>query len=85
MKQQKNPTYNSLYQRVYGYKTKHSMGYTSKEMQEVINSYPELDKVKFEDAMMGNTGAVIDGEFLTYHVDVLNGLLAGLGQSYTWD
>lgn len=81
----KTPTYTEMYDFVYNYPTKHKLGFTGDELREVLAKYPDMDKSRVEDSLYGNTGAIIDGDFLTYHIDLLNSLVAGHGGVYMWD
>lgn len=81
----KTPTYQELYDFVYNYKTKHSMGFTLHEMQEALSKHPDVNKSKVDEALYGNTCAMIDGDIIHYHCDLLNALVAGYGGVYMWD
>ena len=59
---------------VYDYPTKHVQGFLGKEIMEILEKY-EIDNEKFFDALGVNTVMSIGGEFITYHCDVLKGLL----------
>ena len=51
-------------------KTKSKYGYTHEEIEELLNQHPEVNKDMFFEALMGNTGIVDDGKFITYFSDV---------------
>ena len=55
---------------VNSYCTKYEQGFTPSEIMELLKEFPDINMDKFNDAMMGNTGIIIDGDFITYHCDV---------------
>jgi hypothetical protein len=59
----------NITERVNTYPTKHEIGFTQSEINELLKEYP-IDMDRFNDAMMGHTGSIIDGEFIVYHCDV---------------
>lgn len=69
--------------------TKNSQGFTYSEIQLLLESYPSINHEKFNEALMGITGLLIDGEFITYHGDVLLALRCGLENRsptlFEWD
>ena len=75
----KMPTYKELEDRVYNYPTKHPMGFTAEEIAGLYEDYPDLDKKKAYEKFFGDTKALIDGESVTYHTDVLMSLVVGFG------
>lgn len=69
--------------------TKNSQGFTQSEIELFLKNYPSINLEKFNKALMGITGLLIDGEFVTYHGDVLLALRCGLENrsptSFEWD
>ena len=69
--------------------TKHTEGYTSTEIEELLKQYPQIDMEKFNLALMGVTGIIRDGDFITYHDDVEKALRSGLEgrnlRTFDWD
>ena len=59
---------------VYDYPTKHVQGFLGTEIMTILEKY-EIDNDKFFDALGVNTCMMIDGQFITYHNDILKGLL----------
>jgi hypothetical protein len=55
--------------RVNTYPTKHEIGFTQSEIEDLLKEYP-IDMDRFNDSMMGHTCAVIDNEIIMYHCDV---------------
>ena len=51
-------------------KTKSKYGYTHEEIEELLKLNPEVNKDMFFKALMGVTGIVDNGEFVTYFSDV---------------
>lgn len=68
----------SIRDEVYNFKTKHKEGFTSDELEELISRYPDINMDKYNDAMMGNTYMIKDGESVTYHCDVLTAIRCGV-------
>ena len=75
--------YKELESKVYNYPTKYPEGFTSDEMEKLLEDYPNVEMSKFNDAMMGNTCMMKcedDGkmQIVNYHCDVLKALICGL-------
>jgi hypothetical protein len=76
---------NKLEQVVYGYRTKHERGFTTKEMNKLCREL-KVNEDSFHEALGVNTVMMIEGETITYHVDVLNALTKILTGDYIfWD
>jgi hypothetical protein len=69
--------YNELEDFVYNYPTKHKQGFTGKEVLQFIEEL-KLDKDTFFDKLGVNTCMLVDGDVITYHRDILKGLLCVL-------
>lgn len=63
---------------VYDYPTKYEKGFIAQETKELISNFPNINMDKFFDAMVGNTGLIEEGNFITYHCDIYHGILCGL-------
>ena len=78
-----------LEKKVLEFPTKNVEGFTYSEIQLLLKNYPSINHEKFNEALMGITGLLIDGEFITYHGDVLLALRCGLENrsptSFEWD
>jgi hypothetical protein len=59
----------NITERVNNYPTKHKIGFRQSEIDELLKEYT-IDMDRFNDAMMGHTGSIIDNEFIMYHCDV---------------
>ena len=77
---------------VESFDTKYKEGFTSSEVEEVINYYKlnhDFNEEKYYKAMYGNTWMVIDGETITYHGDLILGLNCALKnrnvKPHEWD
>ena len=72
---------------VNGFKTKHKRGFTKNEIRELLKDYPNINMDKFNSALMGCTGMLIDGEFITYHCDIITALRCGIENRdmYFWE
>jgi len=81
--------YKEIYDKVYNYKTKYPQGFIASEEAELLKDYPDIDMEKYNDAMMGNTCMVIDGQTIIYHCDIEKALLCGIEKRglyfYEWD
>jgi len=55
---------------IFSYPTKHKEGFTDSEMLKLIYDL-HLGKARFFSKLGINTAIVIDGDWLTYHTDVL--------------
>jgi hypothetical protein len=58
---------------VYEYPTKNKEGFVGSEINTILEKY-SIDKEKFYEALGVNTCAMIGGEIVTYHCDILKGL-----------
>lgn len=72
------------------YKTEHPWGFNTSELKDVISNFPDVDMEIFNEEMMGNTGVInTDGDFVTYHCDVIRALFCGMrhrkSNSVEWD
>lgn len=72
----------SLKKFVFDYKTKYEQGFTTEELknivQDIIKKVPAFNVEKMEEAFYGNTCMFIEGNVITYHVDVINALKCGI-------
>lgn len=76
-------------EKVYGFKTKHKEGFTLTDIEELLQDYPNMNRDRFDDALMGDTCLVIDDEIVRYHHDVELALRCGVEnrkpRSWEWD
>jgi len=63
---------------IYEFKTRYEQGFTNEEVKELLKSYPNINMDKFNDALMGNTCQVIDGNIIMYHCDISAALKCGI-------
>jgi len=61
-----------------GFDTKHELGFTQAEFKEIISNLPKINMKKVNDAMFGNTCAMIDEEIIYYHCDVRSAIYCGV-------
>jgi hypothetical protein len=59
---------------VYDYPTKYVQGFMGSEIITILEKY-DIDNEKFFTALGVNTVMNIEGNFITYHCDILKGLL----------
>ena len=64
--------------KVYNYPTKHKEGFVQAEVDSLLNEYQNIDREKFNCALMGNTVMVIDNDIIQYHCDIEKALLFGI-------
>lgn len=71
------------------FKTKHEMGFTSEEIDLLLEDYPSVSKDKFDETLGTITCTMIDKEVIIYHHDVELALRCCLEnrkmKSYEWD
>jgi len=60
------------------FETKNKEGFTESEIEGLLKNYPGINMDKFNDAIFGNTFAVIDDEMIIYHCDVISALYCGV-------
>ena len=79
----------TINQIVYSFDTKHKQGFTTTELEQILTKFPKLDRRKFNDAMNGSTGIILDGDFILYHNDIIKAInvsLYGISlRIYEWD
>lgn len=63
---------------VYEYPTKHKFGFMPDELKDIVSKFPKINMDKYNDAMMGNTCAMVDEKLVIYHCDVLKALICGI-------
>ena len=68
-----NLTTKNLQDFINNYPTKHPQGFIGSEIMDILEKY-KINKEKFFDALGINTCTVVDGDYITYHCDVLKGL-----------
>ena len=76
--------YKELEDKVYNFPTKYPEGFTQKEIEKLLEDYPNVEMSRFNDAMMGNTCRLrtdpdTEEKFIiNYFCDVLTALKCGL-------
>lgn len=75
--------YKELEDKVYNFPTKYPEGFTQKEIEKLLEDYPNVEMSKFNDAMCGNTCMTKSEEdnklvIVNYHCDVYKALVCGL-------
>jgi hypothetical protein len=68
----------TITERVNTYLTKHKEGFISSELDELLKEYPNIDIGKFNEAMMGNTCMVKEGQVIMYHCDIELAIRCGI-------
>ena len=62
---------------VYDYPTKHRAGFLPEELKDIVSKFPKINMEKYNNAMFGNTCAMIEGKLVIYPCDVLAALRCG--------
>lgn len=70
-------TYKELEDKVYNYPTKHEEGFMREEMQALVNEM-NLNLASFYEKLGVNTGLMKGKDSITYHTDVLKGIVCVL-------
>lgn len=66
-----NMTNNEIDKLVDEFKTRYEYGFTGSEIYNLLlHTNAVIDMGKFMNSMRGNTGILIDGDFITYYCDV---------------
>lgn len=67
-----------IFDLVYNYPTKHQVGFTNSEIEDILKKFPNINREYYEKAMYGITCSMIDDEMVIFHCDVENALICGL-------
>ena len=82
-------TMENIKEKVYNFKTKNKQGFIQSEIDTLLKDYPGINMDKFNNAVMGVTCMVINGEITTYHCDIEKALRCGIEnrklRSWEWD
>lgn len=68
----------NIEEKVYNFKTKYKEGFVKSEINSLLKDYPNINMDKFNGALMGITGMIINNELVTYHCDIHKALSCGL-------
>lgn len=63
---------------VNNFPTKHKEGFTTPEIDKLIQLFPDIEISKFDDALVGNTVMVKYGDHVNYKHDILTALRCGI-------
>lgn len=69
---------NEFKEKVDNFNTKYKAGFIKSEIEILLKDYPNINHNKFWNAMRDNTCAILDGNIIRYHGDVLLALLCGI-------
>jgi hypothetical protein len=80
--------YQELKDKVYNYNTKYSAGFIEDEIEKLLEEL-NINEKKFYKALGVNTCMMIDGKIITYHSDILKGIVCAIDNreqnSLEWD
>lgn len=65
-------------ERVDNYKTKYEHGFIQSEIGDILTHYPDINMVKFNEALNGITCMMIDEHTVIYHRDIEKALICGV-------
>jgi hypothetical protein len=68
----------SIREIVHDYPTKHKKGFLKLEMLHLLNQFPNINLLRFNDALDHITIMYIDNEMIIYHHDIINAIQAGM-------
>jgi len=68
---------------------KSEFGFTTKEQEKLLKLFPNINKEKYDNALMGITCMMIDNQIIVYHCDIITALKCGTQnrniKHYEWD
>ena len=67
-----------IYNTVYKFPTKYKEGFVKSEIETVLKEFPSVNMEKFDNALMGITCQMKEGELVIYHCDIEHALRAGI-------
>jgi hypothetical protein len=76
--------YDSIKEIVYSFKSKHESGFVKSEILEILKKFPEINMMKFNDALDYITVMYIDNEIVIYQHDVVKAIYSGM-QKNLWN
>jgi hypothetical protein len=87
-KEKKESEYEKLQKKVFDYNTKYKEGFIKSEIEHFLEEL-NINERRFYKALGVNTCMLIDGEVITYHTDILKGVVCAIENreqnSLEWD
>lgn len=69
----------SVHDLVYNFPTKHNMGFSRQEIEDLLTNFPNIDREVFENSLRGVTGVIDElGEIVVYHVNIERAIINGI-------
>lgn len=65
---------NNLDSLVYNYPTHYKEGFLQNEIEDLLSKFPNSDKDKFNNSLIGDTYIFIDSKPVLYRIDILRAL-----------
>lgn len=77
----------NIREKVINFPTKNKEGFVQREIDLLLKDYPDINMDKFNNALMGITCMVVDGEIVVYHCDIEKALVCGIENRglYSWE
>lgn len=73
-----NDVYKSIREIVYKFPTKHKQGFVKAEIKELLKNFPDINMLRFGDALDYITVMAIDDEIVIYHHDIVQAIYCGM-------
>jgi hypothetical protein len=87
-KEKKESDYEKLQKKVFDYNTKYKEGFIKSEIEQLLEEL-NINERRFYKALGVNTCMLIDGDVITYHTDILKGVVCAIENreqnSLEWD
>jgi hypothetical protein len=87
-KEKKESEYEKLQKKVFDYNTKYKEGFIKSEIEQLLEEL-NINERRFYKALGVNTCMLIDGDVITYHTDILKGVVCAIENreqnSLEWD
>jgi hypothetical protein len=69
----------SVHELVYNYPTKHYMGFSRNEMEDLLTNFPNINREIFDNSLRGVTGVMDEvGGIIFYHVNIERAIINGI-------
>jgi hypothetical protein len=71
---------NYIYEKVWNFNRKYNCGFIKEEIHQILSDphFKDININKFNNALMGITGFVKNGDFIIYDIDIIKALQCGM-------